>query len=250
MSEDRRQRNQPGVPAPGVDYVAALGMSPETRAALDIAIASEGAAKQAATAAAQPAAETASSAKEVAGFIASALADLVGVANGGGKKAISPQILKDRRDAWDAMEELLAQYLASGEKPVYELTGPLFCDDVLIEPTYQVNGAAVARRINFIDIPNEQMVPKNDSARRVMELFLRAIGGKTPDLGDTTYEAYLNRPRVAQIVGEPQGAPIVGSPGQRHEARATILEDTPLEERRYVGPHKQMGTVLPEIAGI
>jgi hypothetical protein len=248
MSEERRHRNAPGVPSPGIDYVAATGLTPEERAETDVA--SLAAQKAAEIAGNGPAAEQASSAKEIAGAIASALAELVGTANGGGRKAISPQVLKDRREAWEKMEELLAHYRVTGEKPIYELTGPLFCDDVMIEPTYQVNGATIARRINFIDIPNEQMVPKNDSARRVMELFLRGIGGKTPDLGDTTYEAYLNRPRIAQVIGEPQGTPMVGSPGRLHEARATILEDTPAEERRYVGPQKQMGTVLPEIPSI
>ena len=41
----------------------------------------------------------------------------------------------------------------------------------------------------------------------------------------------------------------LGSPGQLHKARAVVLEDTPVEERRYVGPKKQLGTVQPEVHG-
>jgi hypothetical protein len=240
-----REVNQPGVPAPGQDYVRAVGLTPEERAEISIADVAE-------QKAAQIQHEHAGSAKDVASAIASALADLVGIANGG-RKQISPAVLQARRQAWEDMEVLLEHYRENGEKPLYELTAPLFCDDVLIEASRTIKGpegtANIATRIHFVDIPNEQMVPKNNSASKIHELYLKAIGGKTPDLGDTTYEAYLNRPRVAQVIGETPGVPMLGSPGTLRGSRATVLEDTPAEERRYVGPQKQMGTVQPEVHG-
>lgn len=243
-----RERNMPGVPAPGADYTASIGMTAEERAELSVA---EIAAQKAAeiTGAQKQQAGNGETVKDFAAALASHMAELVGVASGGGRKQIAPAVLRERKEAWARMEELLAEYRESGDTPIYELTAPLFCDDVLIPATRQEGRGTVATRIQFGDIPNEQMIPRNDPAKKVFELYLRAIGGKTPDLGDQSYEAYLNRPRVAQVIGEPLEAPLLGSPGQVHQARAVVLEDTPAEERRYVGPKKQLGTLQPEVHG-
>ncbi len=234
-----REINQPGVPSPGVDYVSSVGVAPEERADMSIAD----------VAAEKVAVATDGGAKEVATQIASALAELVGVANGGGKRQIPPHVIKERRDALADMHVLLAHYRDTGEMPLYELTAPLFADDILIPATRQDGRYTVATRIHFVDAPNEQMVPRNEPAQQIMALYLKGIGGKTPDLADQSYEAYLNRPRIAAVVGAPIETPMMGTPHALHEARATVLENTPAEEQRYVGPRKQMGTVQPEVHG-
>lgn len=169
---------------------------------------------------------------------------------GSGKQNIPPALFKRRMQKWREMEELLSDLQAAGERPLYELGADLFADDILVPAFRTENGRQVATRIRFDRIPNETMVPKNEPARRVMALYMEAIGGKTPDLGDQTMEAYLKRPRIADVVGAPLEEPAVMSrPRAIHEASVEVLEDTPPEERTYLGVRKVLGTVQPEMAG-
>lgn len=167
-----------------------------------------------------------------------------------GVKQIAPAVFARMRKKWQEAEELLDEIKHSGgEKPIYELTADLFADDILIPASRVENGREIATRIRFETMPNETMIPKNEPARRVMALYMEAIGGKTPDLGETTMQAYLNRPRIADIVGAPlEQAASMGQPGTIAQASVEVLEDTPLEERTYLGPRKVLGTVQPEIA--
>jgi hypothetical protein len=172
-----------------------------------------------------------------------------GVLNAPGLRA--SQVKRFSQAAWDEMVEAVEEMRRNGgEKPIYELTLPMFCDDILIPASRNEGGRAIATRIRFPDIPNESFIPKNEPARHIYSLYMKAIGGQTPDLGDQTMEAYLRRPRLADLVDGPiEQAQVMSQPKSIPEARVEVLEDTPLEERTYLGVRKVLGTVQPEIAG-
>lgn len=172
-------------PAPGLDYDAALGG----------AVTEQG-----------------------VGFadnLAAALAAFV-QSNSSGPKPLPPALIRQRAKAHAEMLELLAELKEKGEMPLYELRADFFCDDVLVNE---------GRSIRYCEIPNEGMEPKNEAARRVKALFLRWIGGRTPDLADQSYEAYLRRPRLAQVVGEENFVSPLGRPGTLAGAKVEVMED-------------------------
>lgn len=157
-------------------------------------------------------------------------------------RPLSPAETDARQEAHDEMQRLLANYEETGAAPRYEIRGPepggFFVDDVLIE-----RGAT----IEFYRIPNEQMEPLNTPARQIMALYLRSIGGSTPDLADQSYEAYHNRPREAHIVGGRSDPPPLGTPrganptvrviGDDGEAEADMPGVTPGQVRRSAASH-------------
>lgn len=198
-------------PAPGVDYDAATG----------------GAASAAGNAFAEQ--------------LATALAQFTG-ANQTGPKPIPPALQRQRAKAHAEMLDLLATLSGRGETPLYELRKDFYCDDVLVPE---------GTKILYGETPNEAMAPLNEPARRVVALFMRSIGGQTPDLGDQSYEAYLNRPRRAQVLGEENRAPSpLGRPGSLADAKVTIIEDEePREAATYLGPRRVMGSAPVERPG-
>ena len=158
-----------------------------------------------------------------------------------GPKPIPPALQKKRNEAHERMIQLLESLQEQGNTPRYEIVTPapggFFIDDVLI-PTGEI--------IDYFGEPNEGMRPLNRPGEQVMALFLESIGGGTPDLADISYNAYLNRPRHAQVVGAPQAPPPLGTPRTLQNATVAVVEPA---ERRYVGPAKVLGTVQPEIPG-
>jgi len=158
-----------------------------------------------------------------------------------GPKPIPPALAAKRNKARNDLFELLDQYEQNGERPQYEIITPapggFFIDDVLI-PTGEV--------ITYRGVPNEGMRPLNRTAQAAMDLFLESIGGGTPDLATQSYEAYLNRPRHAEIQGRPVEAPIMGTPRTLRNASVEVVERP---AGRYVGPNRIMGTVQPETPG-
>src|SRR5579884_3265323 len=172
------------------------------------------------------------------GQLAAAIASLT-QANASGPKSVPPALLRQRAKAHTEMLELLEELREKGEVPLYELRADFFCDDVLVPQ---------GRRIRYPEIPNEAMEPKNEAARRVMALYMRSIGGRTPDLADQSYEAYLRRPRLAQVIGEEATVSPLGRPGTLAAAKLQVLEDEdkPAEPQVYLGPRRVHGTAPVE----
>lgn len=162
-------------------------------------------------------------------------------ANTSGPRALPPALLRQRAAAHDDMLVLIEELREKGDVPLYELRAEFFCDDVLVR-----EGA----RIRYAEIPNESMEPKNEAARQVMALYMRSIGGRTRDLAEESYEAYLRRPRVAQIVGEEIAVSPLGRPGTREAARVSVVEEEnamgSLAQARHLGPRREFGTAPVE----
>lgn len=242
----------------GVDYESAIGMSAEERTNVDIASVEASTADVAERAAQNVAASGAIGPSDMAMFakmIATAIADLTAVnqPTQGRRAPIPAAVLQARAEAWDEMMDLLSDIRDQADRglidrPLYELTQPFFCDDELIPATRKLGQQEYPTRIRYADIPNEWMVPKDALARKVHALYMRSIGGQTKNLGDVTYEAYLNRPRVAAVDGQTRQAPLLGTPKVRHQSAAEVLNE-PAEETatRNIGPKKVLGTVQPEL---
>ncbi len=144
-----------------------------------------------------------------------------------------------REKAFADMEKLLASYVADDVYPRYRLSADQFQADEFI-PATRVDrfGSLVATEIDFQGIPNETMHPMTEPARKVHDLYMRYIGGTTPDLADQSMEAYQNRPGRARVVGAPTTPPPLATMAPS-TPRATIVDQgpdaPPLAHQRQVG---------------
>jgi len=79
--------------------------------------------------------------------------------------------------------------MARAEAPRYRLIAPLYAGDEYIPEDEIIE-------VDDEDfIPNEHMIPMNDSAKEIFQKFMDKVNGKTPDLGDIVEAGYRNRPR-------------------------------------------------------
>lgn len=257
LAETRAAREAKTVET-GVDYETVIGMSAEERTGVDIAAVEATKADVAEAAAQQVAASGAIGMSDMAMFakmIATSIAELTAQhqPTQGRRAPIPASVLRARADAWEEMQALLDDIRrrvdrGDVQRPLYELTQPLFCDDELIPATRKEGNKEYPTRIRYSEVPNEWMVPKDALARQVHALYMQAIGGQSKDLGDVTYEAYLNRPRAAEVDGQMRQAPLLGTPKARHQSRAEVIDAPPEEgEARNVGPRKVLGTLQPEL---
>ena len=143
---------------------------------------------------------------------------------GRGVRQIPPAEQRAMESAHAQMMQLLAEYEEKGIVPRYLITTPapggFFVDDVLIES---------GQEVEHYFPPNEGMEPQNQPARNIFMLFLRSIGGHTPDLADQSYDAYHNRPRSVNLVGQRPEPPPLGTPRAQSEVRIVGADRSPSE---------------------
>lgn len=161
-------------------------------------------------------------------------------ANTSGPKPLSAAERNARAQAFASMEALIEKHKASDIRPRYRLATEQFIGDELIPATRVTGqGQVVATVIRFEGIPNETMHPLDEPARKVHELYMRSIGGQTPDLADISMDAYKNRPGRVQVEGAPVAPPPLGLATKT--AKAELVDE---EESVYpIQQPNQLGTV-------
>jgi hypothetical protein len=161
-------------------------------------------------------------------------------AGANGPKPITAAERAARLEARDKMEAMLDDLKGREVFPRYRLTTEQFQGDELIPATMTNRyGVLIPTEIDFQGIPNETMVPVNESAKKVHALFMQSMGGSTPELSDQSMEAYLNRPGKVRVVGAAEPPPPLGTPSQGNKAR--IVDQGP--EAAPLSFTPQMGTV-------
>lgn len=108
------------------------------------------------------------------------LAVAISSASDPGNKArrVSPEVLEQRKKAYDEMIQLLTEAYARQEMPVYIVLNKCFLKERKIEPKYMdpLTRQLKDMEINWPQIPNESMEPVNDVAKLIHSAFLRSIG--------------------------------------------------------------------------
>lgn len=97
---------------------------------------------------------------------------------GTGRKRVAPEIVKARDESRKEMVRLLIAAKAAGEVPLYTLRNKVYLDEILIEPIY-IDAATKSPRpteIGWPSVPSEAMVPVNDVAKGIYEMFSKSIG--------------------------------------------------------------------------
>jgi hypothetical protein len=106
---------------------------------------------------------------------------------GSGRKRVAPEVVKAREEARVEMTRLIVAAKAEGVIPLYQLRNKVYLDEILIEPVY-IDMATKSPRpteIGWPSVPSEAMIPINDAAKGIYEMFSKSIGStdwqKKPD---------------------------------------------------------------------
>lgn len=107
--------------------------------------------------------------------LALSLAELTN--QGTGKIKVSPEVLMKREQARERMTNLIIAARAEGKIATYQLRQKVFLNERLIEP-FWINSAHQAQptEIDFLGVPNDAMVPVNDTAKEIFQAFKDSVG--------------------------------------------------------------------------
>lgn len=113
--------------------------------------------------------------------LAMELATLTDQGIGAGAR-IAPDVVRKRDQARKRMTELIAKARAEGRIPSYKLIHKTHLDFELVNPMW-VGADHVARptEIDWQGVPNEAMIPLNDTAKEIYAAFAESIGNATAD---------------------------------------------------------------------
>ncbi len=108
--------------------------------------------------------------------LAMALAQLTD--QGTGRKRVAPEIVRKRAQARALMENLIIQARAEGKSASYQLRNKVYLDEVMVDPNW-VNPATKAAEPTVIEwpgVPNEAMVPMDETAKEIFAAYIESIG--------------------------------------------------------------------------
>lgn len=93
-------------------------------------------------------------------------------------RTLDPQVAAQRKVYREKMIEVLVGAHARGEKPIYQLRATMWLNDTLCHPQWRDEGTKQFRNteIQWDRVPNEGMIPMNDLAKEVFELYRGSIG--------------------------------------------------------------------------
>ena len=96
---------------------------------------------------------------------------------GTGRKTVAPHILKQRADARERMIDLIVAAKAARQPATYRLRNKVLLNNRLIEPFWIASDHTTKQtEIDWAGIPNDAMIPVNDTAKAIHQAFLDSIG--------------------------------------------------------------------------
>jgi len=96
---------------------------------------------------------------------------------GTGKVRVAPEVLMQREKARKRMIDLIITARAEKKTPSYQLRNKIFINERLIEP-FWINSAhqSMPTEIDFWGVPNDAMVPINETAKEIFQAFKDSVG--------------------------------------------------------------------------
>jgi hypothetical protein len=157
------------------DIQAEMTQSPEFKAAVAEAVVSHLATLAPQIEAARTQAVTGNDVGALFDRLAMSISELT--TQGTGKVRVSPEELQRREKAREKMKHLIIEARAEKKVPTYQLRNKIFLNEQVIEPYFMNRERKMApTEIDFWGVPNEVMVPMNDTAKAIFEAFRESIG--------------------------------------------------------------------------
>lgn len=96
---------------------------------------------------------------------------------GSNRSRVAPEIIAQRQKAREEMVNLIIASRAEGRVATYQLRNKVVINEQLIEPFYVTSDhKSKPTEIDYGGVPNEAMVPVNDTAKEIFGAFMRSIG--------------------------------------------------------------------------
>lgn len=159
---------------------------------------------------------------------------------GTNRKRLAPEVVKQRTDAAARLQGLLIAAQADGRIAEYTLRNKTYLGHQVIEPFYMdpATKSPKPTRIEWAGMPNEAMVPINDTAREIFAAFSDSIGN-----------VVTLAPRAAPFM-TPNGLTINGIPPMRRDGQTQVppvadngLKIGHLEQRGQYKTVQVLGTI-------
>lgn len=98
---------------------------------------------------------------------------------GSGRKYVAPEIIRMRTEARERMKELIIAARADGRPATYRVVAKTLLDNQVVEPKW-VDSHHIAQdtEIDWPSVPNDAMVPINDTAKEIHAAFLESVGSR------------------------------------------------------------------------
>lgn len=108
--------------------------------------------------------------------LAMSLAELT--TQGTGRVKVSPEVLQNREAARQRMINLIIEARAEKKVPTYHLVNKIFLNNRIIEPfwVHPATKSVQNTEIDFWGIPNDAMVPVNDTAKGIFAAYRDSLG--------------------------------------------------------------------------
>lgn len=108
--------------------------------------------------------------------LALSLAELT--TQGSGKVKVSPEVIMLREESREKMVALIIEARAEKKVPTYHLANKIFMNNRIIEPfwVHPSTKSVENTELDFWGIPNEAMVPANDTAKAIFKAYKGWIG--------------------------------------------------------------------------
>lgn len=118
--------------------------------------------------------------KNFAEMLAMSIAQLTD--QGTGRQRVAPEIIRARTEARDRMRQLIMKAHAEGRAATYQLRNKVMLDNRVIEPMW-IDSQHVTRptEIDWPGVPNEVMLPINETAKEIHAAFMESIGSRTKE---------------------------------------------------------------------
>jgi hypothetical protein len=96
---------------------------------------------------------------------------------GSNRSRVAPEIIQQRNDSRKKMVDLIIEARAEGKVATYQLRNKVHIADRIIEPFWiRSDHTSQPTEIDYGGVPNEAMVPVNDTAREIFAAFKGSIG--------------------------------------------------------------------------
>ncbi len=160
---------------------------------------------------------------------------------GTGRSRVAPEVLAARQKAREKMVHLIIEARAEGRVATYQLRNKIHLDERIIEPVWiDAHHTARPTEIDYPGIPNDAMVPLNDTAKAIYEAFKDSIGSVAGGRGKDGHAL----PGMDTLAVTPKGVVVRNGAVNRTMAnRAAVAGEGPMTSAYEAeAPHVGAGT--------
>ena len=138
--------------------------------------------------------------------LATSLAELTNQ-NTGRPVPVSPEIMNERRVQREKMIDLLVMYREQNVPLLWTVRKACFFAERIIEPQWQhpTSKEMMDTKVEWPNIPNENLEPDNEAARAVMDAYMGSIGNAPAGMPHQGFQSFVHGNKGLIVKARPFG---------------------------------------------